>query len=397
MNSVIKIKSYSQILVLSAISILLGLSYHPMFYLADLSGNQGTLLNKYILVLDVILFLFTFKVNVFYNSFVRIYFALTVFIFLSLSVFDAIGFRMNYFEVREIILPLLFIILGYGLTLKKTAIQYIFIIYAFVLLYSSFYQIMNNIGGLVIVDVYKTDQKNSLGASMAVVGVMVFMLLFLTRNKYLSYVYKFIFVVNFIFILTIRARAATLALIFVVIYMIWKRRTLIDRIKIKYLIFYLFASVILLFLFYLVNKQIFINGFDYLYNSFFQNKQNNVLSDRGTRNLASINLLLEEPLWGNLLLNKDIPWVHNYFLLKLSNYGVLGSLSFIILYFYLIVKVVKKATLSSSLFFNMSNLAVPALIVLLIVSLAEPTYPYGPGTSVFYPYLLLGYSLNEKN
>lgn len=134
---------------------------------------------------------------------------------------------------------------------------------------------------------------------------------------------------------------------------------------------------------------------DYIFDSFFQNKESDILSGRENTYSIAFQHLVSHPILGNLVTDIKIPWVHNYLLLKLSNFGYIGGLPFTILYLYIIIytakKLLKVISISSSIY-GFVLLCIP-----LIVSLGEPTFPYGPGTANFLPYLIVGVNLNSFN
>lgn len=84
--------------------------------------------------------------------------------------------------------------------------------------------------------------------------------------------------------------------------------------------------------------------------------------------------------------------VHNYLLRVLSSYGIIGALPIYLLYFSIIIFVIKKIIKSQ---FTIQYLGYFVSVVPLIISLAEPTFPYSPGTGVIFSFVFLGYSIRK--
>ena len=126
-----------------------------------------------------------------------------------------------------------------------------------------------------------------------------------------------------------------------------------------------------------------------------QNRDSDVTSDRGNRNFQALSVIISDPLFGNLTVRKEMEWVHNYFLRIWSDYGLFFGSTLLILYTYIVVYLMKKwKRINVKSFANIGYLVVMAPM---FSSLAEPTFPYGPGTVVLYSFIALGYSMNHEN
>ena len=81
-------------------------------------------------------------------------------------------------------------------------------------------------------------------------------------------------------------------------------------------------------------------------------------------------------------------YTHVYVLHTVMQYGILGSLPFIIFYLIIILKAFR--ILLSIQGYTINILVFMILIVSLVISLLEYSYPYGPGVSQFILWFLLG-------
>ena len=100
----------------------------------------------------------------------------------------------------------------------------------------------------------------------------------------------------------------------------------------------------------------------------------------------AVAIFLNNPLMGNIRQMEQIAWVHNYPLLKLSSFGLLFSWPVLLLYCYILWQVISRSFhYKESVSFANLFLLVPFLI-----SMAEPTFPFGPGTATVFNFILFG-------
>jgi hypothetical protein len=119
-----------------------------------------------------------------------------------------------------------------------------------------------------------------------------------------------------------------------------------------------------------------------------------VSAGRIDRNIAAIKFISDYPVFGQLTNSLYLDWVHNYVLLKLSQYGILGSFPLLCLYFYLIWTIIIK--ISRIREFRIEHSGYMAMIIPIIISLMEPSFPFGPGSVQVIVYFMLGYSLKNS-
>lgn len=110
----------------------------------------------------------------------------------------------------------------------------------------------------------------------------------------------------------------------------------------------------------------------------------------------ALSIVGHSPLLGLMQNGRTMPGLaHNYILNKLAHYGFLGSLPFLILYFVLVVFTTKefRAGLKRG---GAVDLSVYLLMIALVISLVEYSYPYSPGVSLIVVWLMLGQHLQKK-
>ena len=237
---------------------------------------------------------------------------------------------------------------------------------------------------IIIEDVYKATAKNSLGLMLAIAGVVaVFESMYAIHKRY-RILMLCVAILIFVELLVIRARLATVSYVAVLLLLFYK------YFKASSHKAGLLACVFLLCIVLAIQ-----GAFDIVYDSFMQNKSGDILSGRGVAYLQALNIIGDSPFWGNLTLNRTIAWVHNYLLLIASNFGLVGGLPWLILYFYILVVITTFYIKTNR--FQFDSIGYVLMAVLFLVSLGEPTFPYGPGTAVLFPFILFGVSLKCFN
>ena len=165
-----------------------------------------------------------------------------------------------------------------------------------------------------------------------------------------------------------------------------------------------FLSIVIFIIFFLKNRKykvwVIVSALlllsltsKYIYEALFLNYDvsniNSLSTGRFTRVLKGLDYFFKNPLGGQLI-NRVYKGhtIHNYLLFNLVNYGVLFSTPLLIIYFNYIFKVISAIKRNS---FNYFELAPLTMIILIVVSLFEYTYPYAPGSSILLPFFLLGH------
>ena len=120
------------------------------------------------------------------------------------------------------------------------------------------------------------------------------------------------------------------------------------------------------------------------------NDINEITTDRWERNQQGLDIFIHHHSMTDLKNPMKIPFIHNYPLLRLARYGFF-SLPFLAFYLYFCISAlieIFKTRKSKPRQVGWIVCCIP-----LIISLAEPNFPYGPGLVQLLAFLLLGFSL----
>ena len=302
--------------------------------------------------------------------------------FITFAIF---GEKSMMSDVRSMAICLVGIIIGWQLELKEKELKVVLIIYAGLTLFVGVMQIIQNIGGLEILDQYHVDNKNSLGV-MLTTSATIFMCFGFNwqRNKAVSFLYWLLALIAFIVLLTIRARTATLATVLMLPLLYYQ------RFKGKNFFLYLVLGFLVLSLIYSVLPT---TAKEYVYYSFFQNYEGgDVTSGRMATYRDALHLLSDHVLLGNLNQNVTIDWIHNYPLNRTFEFGLIFVFPILLLYFYLLIISIRNTVHSDK--YNTINVG-SLLVIPFIISMAEPTFPFGPGTATVFNFIIFGASIAE--
>lgn len=390
-----RIKIYD-IVVLAVIAltiVTIVMSFHPAFFKISFNDESYSPLTKYVYIFAIMSFLLNVRdIKSLNHSFCKTYCICLGMVVLVGIILMAFSINDKYIHtIRQLIIPFLFFLTGYSAKLGTHHVRLLVYLYIFIVLYMGLSQVITNIGGFVIMDQYMVSAKNRIAC---IISVATIMSLYYALDEKLKMVRKtFLFIISlllFLILLTIRGRTGiiTTALIaFIMVLKYVKTRNLrIDR-----FIFIVAISSIVMILLFLLCRDLMSSVFDYIYNSLFAHHEGDLTNGRMSRNIEAISVFLDHPFWGRLGTDINIPWVHNYVLLVLSSYGLVCGGALIFLYAYILVDVIIRFCHNK---WSECFECFP-LMALFVVSLAEPTLPYGPGTIVFFPYFLYGY--NKKN
>ncbi len=381
------LKHSINILFISILLFISALSYHPMFVnLAD--NSAGSIFSSYIIGMTIILFLINTNKTWFNSKYLIL--SSVFFLFAVLIGLIIMGLYESYYnhDIRNISIAIAITYIGYNLNLTIKNILSISVIYYLTILVVTWAQVRTNIGGFLILDQYAAFAKNSLGVLSSVAAIGSFIIALSINSISKKFILLFGTVVLFALILTIRARASSVAVFLICTIYLYRRFALYNK-----KIFFAFTIIIIL------TTILFLNGnlhfiYDYIHDSFTQHNENDITNERIGRGLIAWNMFIDNPLLG-ILDNKPIPlaytYVHNYFLRILTYYGILGSFFLFLIYLYQSIYIIKKCLEKNAT--DIEYMGFWIMLSLLFSSLVEPTFPYGPGTAVLGAYLSLGFSL----
>lgn len=244
-------------------------------------------------------------------------------------------------------------------------------------------------GGFSIRD-YFADQKNALGPMLATAAVLCMGMVINAKGKTalpMVLLGLALSALCVLLILTIRARAALLAVALVLSLMLFR------RFKSRYTMLSLWVAILMLVAVFMLLPH---SMKQYVHQSLFSGFSNgDITSGRMVRNEQALSVWALNPLFGHLLNPTEVEVVHNYPLWKLYSYGLVGAMPLLLIFFVLLVKDVK--TIFAAEKGNILNAGVYTILVLFIVSMFEYTYPFVPGTVTVMSFVLLGIAIKTQD
>lgn len=355
-------------------------SYIPMIYLTSLYD----VFSLGILGVMVLLVLLTFFNSHFLkNRFLVIVFVIMGSAFIEFAVFLVGQLRFNIDDVRQILIVFLLMIVGYTINLTEKQLTKMSLFYIMGSVLVGLYAIIFYTGGLSFEgDRNLITGKNQIGGMVAAGGAIALYYYFTSETKKL--LYMVLAVLAFVVSAVLRDRSAFVAFIFFAIVVSLKEFPLYKVVPV----------VLIMILLYLLFKS-YIEGF---FIDALIGRGDLDIEDwstgRSERNAMGIQYMFSHFWEGELYQSADIPWIHNYLLLRLVRYGV-WSFPFIVLYLFFVVKIIKEYFREKQFQFRHVGFFIP--IIPFFISLLEPSFPFGPGTVQVFVYVLFGHSLQKQH
>lgn len=380
--------------VLLLIITLITVAFHPMIIDMgkEVGLESGNILSPYIVMAFLVLFGMCFNIKeILKNKVIRVSLFIVLFIFVYYMITRAaFGRRTMMSDLRSIGICLVGMMIGWQLDLDEKRYKIALLLFAGLITLMGLLQVTMHVGGFEILDQSQVEGKNSMGVLLATSSVIY---LFFGLNVKSKPIVKVLFFALTVFVvvilLTIRARAATLTSAILILFVLYQ------RFKGKNFFFYLIIGLFLMVVAYLVLPEY---AKQYVINSFVQNQEGDITSSRMYRNRAGLAFISDHPLFGNLNVDAEMDWIHNYPLLKLFQFGFVFAFPIMLLYLYLLFYSVVKTSICNNR--NNYNIGYFALLVPFVVSMAEPTLPFGPGTATLFNFILFGMATrntyNEK-
>ena len=378
--------------VLLLLIILITLSSHPTIVrMSHAAGIEvGTILSRYINLVFGGLFLMCLNVkSMLRPKMIRVCWVIVVFIvvfYVMTLTFFGVGKMMQ--EIRYMSICLIAIMIGWQMDLKKKAFHGMLLTYAGMTLFVGLMQVITNIGGFVILDQYAIDNKNILGMMVATAGVIFFVMGLNCQQKgFVKIIYFGLALLTLVVLLTVRARASTLTLGLMLLYVLY------ERFKGKNFFAYLMVGLLLTVVVYVFIPK---SAKEYVYNSFTQNyEEGDITTGRSDRNAAALKFLANHMFLGNLNNQSQVGQIHNYPLNRTFEFGIVFVTPILLMYLYLLFQTFFKTIKTNSR--NNYNVGYYLLLIPFIVSMAEPTFPFGPGTATVFNFLAFGASLRNSD
>lgn len=374
--------------VLLLLILLITLSCHPT--IVDMSKaagmERGTILSRYIILVFAGLFIMCFNFQSMMKAkLVRVSWAMYFFVFLYyLITRAAFGEQSMMSDVRSMAICLVAVMIGWQLDLDEKRLHVLLLAFAGLTLFVGLMQVFTNIGGFVILDQYETDNKNSLGVMLSTAAI-VFLFLGLNHQQRgaIKTICFVLAILTLAVLLTVRARAATLTTGIMLLYILY------ERFKGKnFFIYFIVGLALLVALFVFMPSSI----KEFVYNSFTQNyEEGDITTGRAERNAVALRFLSSHIFFGNLDQNIRVAQIHNYLLNRTFEFGIVFVFPIMLLYLYLLVNTIVKTIKSNNR--NNQNIGYYLLLIPFIISMAEPTFPFGPGTATVFNFITFGLAL----
>lgn len=296
--------------------------------------------------------------------------------------------------VLQPVFSFVILMLGYNIKVPKKFIKKTLKLYVIITTLLGIFIIFFLGEGLSITQTYFLGSKNQVGPfiAMCCLGCLHS---FSKKNKekmlfFNRKILMILFIVNFAVLLTIRNRSGVVAFLgSILFYLVSKIDFTLKKEKI------VFFPIIILLIGVILYSSILTPIFDYIYDALFLNYEitdiNSLSAGRIDTYMDAFNFIKKYPLFGELRVSSGITIApHNYLLNILTQFGIIGMFPLVGLYIFIWIYIIKKIIIDKE-----EELSIYLLLLLLIISLFEPTYPYSPVTTVSLTWFLLGYYLNS--
>lgn len=314
-------------------------------------------------------------------------FALFLLVWIALGAFfPAKDFRD---EVRMTFIPLCAIWVGWRMKMDERRLTLLAGVFTIGVVMVGLAVVFMQGNGFSIRD-YFADQKNALGPMLATAAVFCMGMVINAKGKTavpMVLLGLALSALCVLLILTIRARAALLAVAVVLSLMLFR------RFKSRYTLLSFWVAILLVVAVFMLLPH---SMKQYVHQSLFSGfTVGDVTSGRMERNYQAISIWAQHPLLGNLMNAKEIGVVHNYPLWQLFRFGLLGALPMLLIYIFLLVKDIKELFALRTV--SVMAVGFYALLIAYVVSFFEYTFPFGPGTSTVVSFIFFGVALKSSS
>lgn len=376
--------------VLLLLLFLITLSSHPTIVAMSRAAGMesGTILSRYIILVFAGLFVMCLNVkSMLKPKMIRgCWLIMLLMVLYYMITFALFGRRIMLNDIRSILICLVAIMIGWQMNLDKKRFHLALLIFALLTLFVGLMQVLTNVGGFVILDQYQADNKNSLGVMLATSAIVLLFMALNNRSIRIIQIGLFVLAVfTLVILLTIRARAATLTSGIMLLYILY------ERFKGKNFVFYLVCGVFVFVLVFLFMPD---SIKQFVYDSFFQNYEGgDITAGRASRNRAALDYLSQNIWLGNIRREIDIPQIHNYPLNRTFEFGLVFAFPILLMYLFILFNAIVKTIKSDN--HNNYNIGYYLLLIPFVISMAEPTFPFGPGTATVFNFLMFGVALRN--
>lgn len=306
---------------------------------------------------------------------VRMHFIMLLLFLFYGVVFSVLGFNFNYSPLRDLLLALFVVFIGYNLNLSDKDLFVILVLFTLGFLISALSVIYAFSDGFVIQERYLPVPKNQYAPMYGMASIFAIVCGFKSVG-WKRYALFLVSAVLFGALLTLRGRAAIIAtsFLFLVIFF-WYFE------GVRYKLYFLLAAFLAFpFLASMLYDSLFLN--------YDVSSIDSVSTGRFSVYMQGLDFLFDNPAGGMMEASiSSESAIHNYALYNLANYGVVVSFPVIFLYLCYFCFLLRLVLVRE---FSIHTCGHLAMLMIFFVSLFEYTLPYAPGTTVFFPFLLLG-------
>lgn len=335
----------------------------------------------------------TFSIEKYFSErFMRLFLVTIALFGIEYVCFKLLGRRFVLSDLSQLVVAFLCVGIGIGIDEDVRFWANVSYYYTIILLAVTICNCFYWAGGLYVPEHYMLDKgKNQYGGMLAIASTVMFF--FAVKLKEQRTHFAVVFALTLLVLLLIRARSDFFAMLLCVLFIAakdcqWKWQWNVKSV----------LTVVGLCL----AGYIIYNGFigDELNTFMVGGKSSSDIeelsSHRMERNLEGMEFFLKDPLGGEQKEPSGILLIHNYILLRMVRYGV-WSFPVFAFYFYFGIFIICRLFKNRKT--DVRDAGIVACVVPLVVSFAEPNFPYGPGSVQMLAFLLLGatFQMRAKN
>lgn len=329
----------------------------------------------------------------------KLFMGVIVLLALELLVFQLLNWRSSIFELTELLIPFGIMISAYSLDFEKNETDALTLVYAVLAVLMGVSLVLFYGGGFVLREQYIAGtSKNQTGPILGIASVVVFDRILMIDLNCPHSIRKFAWLTLLLLgaissLIVVRNRAGLVAVMFAFLIMSISRSR-----RRPTLVALIIATVIILFLFVLSYLGFLNPLVDIIVKAFTLNYDlrdlDSLSAGRWNIYIQGIEYVQLHPFFGELgASERFFGTPHNYILNKWVRYGLIGSLPFVVFYVYLFVFILITILSRSK---KETQSAIWLLLLGLIVSFFEYTYPYGPGVSQVMVWFMLGKFIRDE-
>ena len=289
-------------------------------------------------------------------------------------------------EIRMLIIPLCAFWVGWRMSLDEHRMRILTLVFALGVVLVGLVVIYVKGSGFSITSEYFAEHKNSLGPMLSTAAVLCMGLVLSSKGrKNIPMALAGLALVGLcvLLVLTIRARAAFLAVALVLSLMLFQ------RFKSRYTLLSVWVAILIVVAVFILLPH---SMKQYVHQSLFSGfSGGDISSGRIERNRQVISVLVQDPLFGHLVNPTKVDVAHNFLLWELYEFGFIGAFPILFIYFLFLIMDIKNIIQNHVT--KLRSIGCYTMLVLFVISMFEYTLPFGPGTSTVMSFVLFGMAL----